>query len=118
LANGKTTIRFPRNAPERADVGSGKVQKVRTERDGVWVDVNDDAAHWVNEGNAFTWVSERDGWRHLYLDSRDGTTLIRVTNGEFDVIRVLHLDEKAGWAYYIASLDNPTQPKRVVRISI
>ncbi len=92
-----------------ADAGSGKVQKVLTERDGAWVDVNDDAVQWVNEGNAFTWVSERDGWRHLYLVSRDGTTQKRVTKGEFDVIRVLRLDEKAGWVYYIASPDNPTQ---------
>jgi dipeptidyl-peptidase-4 len=92
-----------------ADAGSGEVRKVLTERDGAWVDVNDDAARWVNQGNAFTWVSERDGWRHLYLASRDGATLRRVTRGEFDVIRVLHLDEKAGRAYYLASPDNPTQ---------
>jgi dipeptidyl-peptidase-4 len=92
-----------------ADACSGKVQTVLTERDGAWVDVHDDAVRWVNKGSAFTWVSERDGWQHLYLAARDGATLRRVTRGEFDVIRVLHLDEKAGWAYFVASPANPTQ---------
>ncbi len=33
----------------------------------------------------------------------------RVTSGEFDVIRVLHIDEKADRVYFLASPDNPTQ---------
>ena len=33
----------------------------------------------------------------------------RVTSGEFDVIRVLHIDEKAGRVYFLASPENPTQ---------
>jgi dipeptidyl-peptidase-4 len=92
-----------------ADSETGKVWKVLTERDGAWVNVHDDAVKWVNKGSAFSWISERDGWRHLYLASRDGATLRRVTRGEYDVIRVLHIDEKAGCVYFIASPENPTQ---------
>jgi len=92
-----------------ADAATGKVRAVLTERDGAWVDVHDDAVAWVRSGDAFTWVSERDGWRHLYLASRDGRTVRRVTGGEFDVIRVLHVDEKAGGVYFLASPENPTQ---------
>ncbi len=92
-----------------ADAATGKVRTVLTERDGTWVDVHDDACEWVARGSAFTWISERDGWRHLYLMSRDGATVTRVTRGEFDVIRVLHIDEKAGRVYFFASPDNPTQ---------
>jgi dipeptidyl-peptidase-4 len=92
-----------------ADTVSGKVWKVLTQRDGAWVDVHDDAVKWVNKGSAFSWISEGDGWRHLYLASRDGATLRRVTRGEFDVIRVQHIDEKSGYVYFLASPDNPTQ---------
>lgn len=92
-----------------ADATTGKVQIAHTDRDGAWLDVHDDAVKWVEKGTAFTWISERDGWRHLSLVSRDGTTVRRVTRGEFDVIRVLHIDEKAGRVYFIASPDNPTQ---------
>ncbi len=92
-----------------ADAATGKVRTVLTDRDGSWVDVHDDALAWVEGGDAFTWVSDRDGWRHLSLASRDGSTVRRVTRGEFDVISVLHLDEKGGHVYFIASPENPTQ---------
>ncbi len=92
-----------------ADAASGKVSSVLTERDGAWVDVHDDAVKWLDKGSTFTWISERDGWRHLYLASRDGTTLRRVTSGDLDVIRVLRIDEKAGRVYFLASPENPTQ---------
>lgn len=92
-----------------ADAATGTVRTVLTERDGAWVDVHDDAGEWVEKGSAFTWVSERDGWRHLYLASRDGKTVRRVTGGAFDVIRVVHVNEKSGHVYYLASPDNPTQ---------
>lgn len=92
-----------------ADASTGKVRTVHTDRDGAWLDVHDDAVRWVGKGTAFTWVSERDGWRHLSLVSRDGTTTRRVTAGEYDAIRVLHIDEKAGTVYFLAAPENPTQ---------
>lgn len=92
-----------------ADAATGQVRTVLTERDGAWVDVHDDALHWLGKGSAFTWVSERDGWRHLYAVARDGSTTRRITTGDFDAIRVLHVDEKAGRVYFLASPDNPTQ---------
>ncbi len=92
-----------------ADAQTGKVRTVLTERDGAWVDVHDDAVEWVEKGAAFTWISERDGWRHLYLASRDGKSVRRVTSGAFDVIKVMHLDEKTGHVYFLGSPENPTQ---------
>ena len=92
-----------------ADAGTGKVRTAFTDRDGTWLDIHDDALAWVEKGAAFTWISERDGWRHLYLISRDGNAIRRVTRGEYDVIRVLHLDEKSGYVYFLASPENPTQ---------
>jgi dipeptidyl-peptidase-4 len=92
-----------------ADASTGKAKKVLTERDEAWVDIHDDDAEWIEKGKAFTWISERDGWRHLYSAARDGSSVRRVTNGDFDVIRVLHIDEKAGIVYFLASPDNPVQ---------
>ena len=57
---------------------------VHTERDSAWVDVVDDL-RWINGGKSFTWISERDGWRHLYVVSRDGTKSRLVTPGAFDL---------------------------------
>ena len=86
---------------------TGKVRTVMTERDGAWVEVHDDTMHWLDGGKSFTWISERDGWRHVYVVSRDGLSIRRVTTGEYDVKRVLRVDEKAGWVYFLASPDSP-----------
>lgn len=90
------------------DGRTGKVRTILTERDSTWVDVVDDFA-WLNDGKRFTWVSERDGWNHVYVVSRDGKSVRLVTRGNYDVSEVLGADEKSGWLYYIASPDHPSQ---------
>jgi len=91
-----------------ADATTGAVRTVLVERDSAWLDVVDDV-HWLGNGKEFTWLSERDGWRHVYRVSRDGKTLRLITPGAFDVIEVAALDEPGGWLYYVASPENPTQ---------
>lgn len=91
-------------------VRKGKMRVIMTERDDAWLDVRDKLnLHWLEGGRKFTWLSERDGWRHLYLVSRSGKKIKLLTPGEFDVISMVGLDEERGLAYYIASPDNPTQ---------
>jgi len=90
------------------DAHTGRVWTILTERDDAWIEVGNDL-HWLDDGKHFTWVSERDGWGHVYLVSRSGKEVRLITPGEFDVIRVQSIDEKGGWLYYIASPDNPTQ---------
>jgi dipeptidyl-peptidase-4 len=90
------------------DVRTGQVRTVLTERDSTWLDVVDDLV-WLRGGKEFTWVSERDGWKHVYAVSRDGKSVRLVTPGPFDVLEVKGVDDKGGWLYYMASPDNPTQ---------
>jgi dipeptidyl-peptidase-4 len=89
-------------------VRDGRVRKILAERDEAWVDVNYEPK-WLDDGRNFTWLSERDGWRHLYLVSRSGKEMTLLTPGEFDVMSVESIDEAGGWVYFIASPDNPTQ---------
>ncbi|HRF27984.1 MAG TPA: DPP IV N-terminal domain-containing protein, partial [Ferruginibacter sp.] len=45
------------------------------ENDDAWIDLNTDNPmgwYWINNGEDFLWVSEKDGWRHVYKISRDG----------------------------------------------
>jgi dipeptidyl-peptidase-4 len=90
------------------NVATGEMRTILSEQDSAWVDVVDDML-WLEGGKQFTWVSERSGWRHVYLVSRDGKTVRPVTSGNFDVESVVQIDEKGGWVYYIASPDNATQ---------
>jgi len=63
-----------------------------TERDEAWVDV-DDEWKWLADGQRFAWISDRDGWRHVYLASCGGQDVKLATPGEFDVTELLHVDE-------------------------
>ncbi|MFL5461700.1 MAG: S9 family peptidase [Gemmatimonadales bacterium] len=91
-----------------ADAQTGKVRTVLTERDSTWVDLTDDLA-WLNQGKSFLWVSERDGWNHAYVVSRDGKSVRLVTRGAYDVSEVLGADTREGWLYYLASPEQPAQ---------
>ncbi len=91
-----------------ADAGTGTTRAILTERDSTWVDVVDEI-QWLGGGTEFLWLSERDGWRHVYRVSRDGARVTPVTPGAFDVVGVAGVDQAGGWLYYIASPDNATQ---------
>jgi len=99
------------------DARTGAARPILVEHDSAWVDVVNDL-RWLDGGRSFTWVSERDDWRHLYVVSRDGKSVRLVTPGNFDIQNpeslfgereVLGVDEKAGVVYFTASPDNPTQ---------
>jgi len=91
-----------------ADVKTGAVRAVYQDHDAAWVDVVDNLK-WVHGGKDFVWVSEQDGWRHVYLIARDGKQVRVITPGAFDVMDVVGVDPAEEWLYYMASPDNATQ---------
>ena len=91
-----------------ADAGTGAITTVHREHDAAWVDVVNDL-RWLHGGKDFLWISEEDGWRHIYTISRDGKQVHLVTPGAFDVISVEGIDPTEQWLYYIASPQNATQ---------
>jgi dipeptidyl-peptidase-4 len=90
------------------DPKTGETQVLLTDRDDAWVEVMDEW-RWIEGGNRFLWLSERDGWQHLYAVSVANQAISLLTPGEFDAISVAGVDEQQGCAYFIASPDNPTQ---------
>jgi dipeptidyl-peptidase-4 len=95
---------------------TGAPRTLFVERDSAWIDIVDGyngwnagpAVHWTKDGSQFVYISERDGWRHAYLVSRDGSMRL-ITNGAYDVMRVALIDMAGGWLYYYASPENPTR---------
>ena len=90
------------------NIHTGKTQTIFTDQDETWVEVVNDL-RWMDEGKRFTWVSERDGWKHVYLISRDGQKIECITKGDYDVESIRCIDSLGGWLYFIASPENPTQ---------
>lgn len=91
-----------------ADASSGQVKNIYTETDKAWIDVAK-GWDWINDGKEFIWMSEFDGWRHLYRISKDGKKHTLITQGNYDVIEKSLIDEKNGQIYFIASPTNATQ---------
>jgi len=104
-----------------ADAATGKSHPVLTEKDDAWVDtawgdIDWDKSglargdvEWIDSGKRFLWASERDGWRHIYSVSRDGSNVKNITPGNYDVISVERVDAQNGWLYFLASPENATQ---------
>jgi dipeptidyl-peptidase-4 len=95
---------------------TGEVRTILTETDEAWLDVSlpdglvpGEIMKWIAGGNYFYWISERSGWRHMYMVSRDGKEIRPITSGNWDLISVCRIDEKNGLLYFIASPENPTQ---------
>lgn len=89
------------------------------EQDEAWIDVLSNwedvyaltyrhSFQWLNNRNEFLWFSEKGGWRQLYRIGLDGKETL-VTPGNFDVINLLHFNEKENLIYFHASPGNATQ---------
>ncbi len=95
-----------------ADANSGTSRTFWAEHDNAWVDLNQGDVpgfNWVNKGQELIWVSEKDGWRHIYRISRDGKTINLITPGNYDIGSIKAIDEKNGFIYFNASPQNATQ---------
>ena len=58
----------------------------------------------LDVGKELLWISERDGWRHLYLiDGTSGQVKQQVTKGEWVVRQVDYVDETNRVVYFTAS---------------
>jgi len=91
-----------------ADPDTGKTRVVvREEWPASWAE-NSPAITWLKDGRRFIIISERTGFKNLYLYDLSGKLLATLTKHPFEVVNVVAVDEKAGQVYYLArSGDNP-----------
>jgi dipeptidyl-peptidase-4 len=73
-----------------------------------WVDVQQDV-RWIDGEKAFLWLSERDGWRHIYKVSRATGAATLITTFDAEVTNYVGVDETLGAVYFLASPGNATQ---------
>ena len=102
-----------------ADILTGDAKLVQEETDPAWIDVYQPGNPysidftnnftWYNDGKNILWVSEKDGWRHLYNVSLEGKPEKLITKGNFDLIDLKYIDAKGGYVFYMASPENATQ---------
>ena len=91
-----------------AAAGSGKASRILEETDKYWVNAPEDPV-FVSGGKQFLWLSERDGFRHLYLYSINGGQGRQLTKGSWEVTGIAGVDDAAGRVYYTASETSPLE---------
>ena len=65
----------------------------------------------------FTYVSERDGYSHIYIYGMSGTLQKQLTSGNWDVTKLLSVDEQLQMVYYQAADEQPMQ-RNIYRVNI
>ncbi|MEX2272376.1 MAG: DPP IV N-terminal domain-containing protein [Vicinamibacterales bacterium] len=64
----------------------------------------------VDDGESVIWMSERDGWNHLYLiDGKTGQVRNQITKGDWAVRSVVEVDEAKKQIWFSATGKNPDQ---------
>jgi dipeptidyl-peptidase-4 len=92
------------------DKDSGKATLIFTERDKGWIDATDDL-YFLKDGKRFIWLSNRDGFSHLYLYTMEGRLVRQITKGKWSACSInggpswilksiASIDEDGGWIYF------------------
>jgi dipeptidyl-peptidase-4 len=100
--------------------------------------ITETASDWINEdryadpiflgdGEQFLWLSERDGFMHLYLYADDGALVRQLTQGDWMIDssawnlltpgRPSHVDPSGTWAYFSTTRTSPLE-RQIDRVNI
>ena len=93
------------------DAETGAARTVIDEQSETFVDyAYKQFSHCLDEEREIIWMSERDGWNHLYLyDTESGQVKNQITSGEWVALGVDHVDEKKRQIWFRASGIYPEQ---------
>ena len=107
---------------------SGETKILIKETDSNWINEERYVAPiFLGDGSQFLWLSERDGFMHLYLYSIEGDLIRQLTHGEWMIDstawnlltpgKPVHVDSSGTWAYFIATKNSPLE-RQVYRVNI
>ncbi|RRN77404.1 S9 family peptidase, partial [Pseudoxanthomonas sp. SGD-10] len=98
-----------------ANIHNASARVIHEEVETAWIDTKDRWSDngpagwdWINNGKEFIWVSEKDGWRHIYAIDLKGKERL-ITAGNYDIGSIKLVDNEAGLIYFMASPHNATE---------
>jgi len=97
------------------DVASGEKKMILEEKHDAWIDIFDFFAgelhlfYFPEEMDSFFWISDRDGYSHVYHYDYEGQLLGQVTNGPYDVVSVKAIDPSKKMLYYLSCEQSPME---------
>jgi dipeptidyl-peptidase-4 len=93
------------------DAETGEASSIVEEKSETFIDyAYKQFSRYIDDANEIIWMSERDGWNHLYLyDSTTGQVKNQITRGEWVVRRVEQVDEEKRQIWFWAAGIRPKQ---------
>jgi dipeptidyl-peptidase 4 len=97
------------------DVRTGGRRQVMTETSKTWLDVYDfyagveDMMSFPVKSHEFFWLSDRDGYQHLYRYDYSGKLVNQVTRGNWNATRIEGSDAMGQTIYYTSTEASPLQ---------
>ncbi|WP_080058718.1 S9 family peptidase [Spirosoma aerolatum] len=98
-----------------ANARTGDSRQIMEETSSTWVDIFDFFAginhlmYFPAGVQEFYWVSDRDGYAHLYRYNYSGKLLNAVTSGKWEVTYVHHIDPKTKKVYFTSTEASPLE---------
>ncbi len=94
----------------RYNTNSGELeQTIFEEKNDRYVEPQAGPAFINNKPDQFLWLSERDGYKHIYLYKTDGSLVKQLTSGQWIVKNIAGFDEKYENVYFYGTKDSPLQ---------
>ncbi len=86
---------------------TGETKVIYTDTDSCWVDVENLEVHFLNDKKHFLITSEKDGFKHIYLYDFSGNLKRQITRGNWEIDKLVDVDEKNELIYFTSGLGNP-----------
>ncbi len=92
----------------RFDTQTGARSPVLQEESAAWINLGRRGFKRLERGG-FLWLSERDGFRHIYHYNADGALIRQITDGEWVVDGIEAVDEAHERIYFTGNREHPTE---------
>lgn len=89
----------------KCDLLSSSNSVIYAEENKYYININDDLK-FLKNGN-FILTSEKDGFNHIYLYSKQGAFIQQVTKGSWDVSKIISVDEASKTIFYLSTETSP-----------
>ncbi len=92
----------------KVDWPSMQQTNLLTETSDTWINLHEDL-YFLNDEKHFIWVSERDGYKHIYLYQMDGKLVRQLTQGEWVIDGIEHINQESGIIYFTGRKDTAVE---------
>lgn len=93
----------------QVNANNGSAKTMITETSDSYIDVSDDKWIFLENRAEMLWMSEQDGFNHVYHYGMDGKLIGQITQGAFEVTAVVDVDEQNEKIYFLSTEVSPLE---------